>query len=151
MVRRPPSSTRTDTLVPATTLLRATSGSSAHGVSAYSGGKVEWTGGAEAASGTNANGLRATGAGSKITTNGTTVTTGAGKYGALASGGGQIQLTGGSVSKTNTAPGSQGKTAGGIGSSISANNVSTSSQGVYQGPGGVKNIGAVINREKKIV
>src|SRR3546814_11720678 len=130
MVRRPPSSTRTDTLVPATTLLRATSGSSAHGVSAYSGGKVEWTGGAEAASGTNANGLRATGAGSKITTNGTTVTTGAGKYGALASGGGQIQLTGGSVSNTNTAASSQGLTADGIGSSITDTNVDNRAKGV---------------------
>src|SRR3546814_3812500 len=51
------------------------------------------------------------------------VTTGAGKYGALASGGGQIQLTGGSVSNTNTAPGSQGIAADGIGSSITATNV----------------------------
>src|SRR3546814_17983231 len=137
MVRRPPSSTRTDTLVPATTLLRATSGSSAHGVSAYSGGKVEWTGGAEAASGTNANGLRATGAGSKITTNGTTVTTGAGTYGALASGGGQIQLTGGSVSNPQTAPGRQGRAADGLRSSHTAPNVATQPKGVSPGPGEV--------------
>ncbi|MFW7341223.1 autotransporter domain-containing protein [Pollutimonas sp. H1-120] len=123
----------------------ATSGSAAHGVTAYTGGKVDLVRGSVSASGANSNGLQAMGTGSKITTNGTAVTSSGGKYGAYSRNGGQIVLAGGSVSNTNTSPGSQGIAADGSGSSITATNVAISARGEYTSAAELSNAVAASN------
>jgi hypothetical protein len=114
----------------------STTGTTANGVQADSGGQVTINGGSVTTSGANAIGLYATGVGSSITTTNldgigpvTITTTGADSPGVKVDSGGLATLSGGSV--TTSGAGSVGLWADGSGSTINASGVAATTSGGY--------------------